>query len=176
MPQECANGSRMQRKHLLPTRIILGILIILNMAVIFGFSAQTGTQSSQVSHQITSGITDVIAPDVKDRTEAEQIAFMGPIHRTLRKIAHMVEFGSLGCLVFLFLLTWEKPPLLYYAVSVAFTFLYACSDELHQLLSEARGAQFSDVMLDTFGALITCTAVLLIVWIRGKKKKGATKA
>ncbi|MBQ2734228.1 MAG: VanZ family protein [Clostridia bacterium] len=164
----------MKKKHLLPIRIVLGILIILNMAVIFAFSAQSGTQSSQVSHNITSGITDVIAPEVKDRTEAEQIAFMGPIHRTLRKIAHMAEFGSLGCLIFLFLLTWEKHPLIYYASSLAFTFLYACSDELHQLLSESRGAQISDVVLDICGALIACTVVLLIVWIRRTRRKGAT--
>ena len=169
------NNKLMKQKYILPTRIILGLLIILNMALIFAFSAQNATQSSQISHQITSGLTDVIAPDVKDRTEAEQIAFMGPIHRALRKIAHMVEFGSLGCLIFLFLLTWKKSPLLYYVSSLAATFAYACTDELHQLLSESRGAQFSDVLLDTCGAWITCSVVLLLVWIRRtKQQKGAT--
>ena len=34
------------------------------------------------------------------------------------------------------------------------SFLYACSDEFHQFFIAGRSAQFTDVMIDTCGALI----------------------
>ena len=38
------------------------------------------------------------------------------------------------------------------AMSILFSFLYACTDELHQIFVPGRSAQFRDVLIDTLGA------------------------
>jgi hypothetical protein len=37
-------------------------------------------------------------------------------------------------------------------MSILFSFLYACTDELHQIFVPGRSAQFRDVLIDTLGA------------------------
>ena len=39
-------------------------------------------------------------------------------------------------------------------IAVGICFLYACTDELHQLFSSGRSGQFDDVLLDSIGALL----------------------
>ena len=39
-------------------------------------------------------------------------------------------------------------------LSIFLAFLYACSDEVHQLFVAGRSGQASDVLLDTFGAMV----------------------
>lgn len=100
--------------------------------------------------------------DPKDALSEEQLALVQKMHTPIRKLAHMLEFGSLATLAFLFLLTWRGKMLWQYATSLGFALVYAVSDELHQLFREGRGARFSDVVIDFWGALIACTLALMI--------------
>ena len=47
-----------------------------------------------------------------------------------------------------------------YIWSVVITFVYACSDEIHQLFVADRAGRGTDVLIDMCGAL----AALLIIW------------
>ena len=51
--------------------------------------------------------------------------------------------------------------------SLLISFIYACSDEIHQLFIPGRSGQFTDVLIDTSGALI----MLLIIYLWQKRKK-----
>ena len=95
----------------------------------------------------------------------EQIALVNKMHTPVRKLAHMLEFGCLATLVFLFLVTWSGKLWWRYFVSLVFTLLYAASDELHQLFRDGRGSQLKDVMIDFTGAFIACTTALVVVVI-----------
>ena len=95
----------------------------------------------------------------------EQIALVNKMHTPVRKLAHMLEFGCLATLVFLFLVTWSGKLWWRYFVSLGFTLLYAASDELHQLFRDGRGSQLKDVMIDFTGAFIACTTALVVVVI-----------
>ena len=53
------------------------------------------------------------------------------------------------------------------SLSLLFCFLYACSDEFHQLFIPGRSGQFIDILIDTSGALI----MLLIIYLWQKRKK-----
>ena len=53
-------------------------------------------------------------------------------------------------------------------MSILGSFIYACSDEVHQLLVPGRSGQICDVLLDTIGA---CIGVLLFTFIIRKWKK-----
>ena len=140
----------------------LCLLIVLNMAVIYYFSAQNGKESSETSGRVTQAVATVVVEDFAIKSEQEQQAIVEEMHPPVRKIAHMAEFGTLGLLVFLLLLTWRGNSYIKYGISLLYTFLYACTDELHQILSESRGPQFSDVLIDTAGALLLCTLALAI--------------
>ena len=49
-------------------------------------------------------------------------------------------------------------------------FLYACTDEFHQLFIAGRSAEIKDVLIDSFGSL---TSILLcnFIYLKSKIKK-----
>ncbi len=155
-------------------RIFLGLLIVLNMALIFLFSAQSGEVSEMTSGKVTEAVTEVVVKDFDKKPEAERQEIVATAHPYVRKAAHMAEFGSLGALILLFCLTWKGSLLLHYGISLGATLLYAVSDELHQSFSVARGPGVRDVLIDLCGALITCSLILLIAFLI-KRKKGAVR-
>ena len=164
-----------RNKRIKVIRIFLGILILVNMLLIFAFSAQSGEKSDQTSGKVTQTVAEITVKDFHKKPLDQQTKIMKELHPPIRKIAHMLEFGSLGALIFLFLLTWKGKLMLQYASSLSATFLYACTDEWHQRLSEGRGPQFRDVLIDLSGALITCTLLLgLILLLRNAKRKQKT--
>ena len=60
-------------------------------------------------------------------------------------------------------------------LSLIFSFLYACTDELHQIFVPGRSAQFRDVLIDTlgasFGTLITYLTIKLFTKIKARAHK-----
>lgn len=149
----------------------MGVLILLNMAAIFLFSAEDAATSNETSGKVTQSIAQTIIKDFESKPQAEQNEIVAQMHPPLRKMAHMAEFGTLGALVFLFLLTWKKHALYKYAASLLFVALYAAGDEWHQMLSAGRGPSATDVLIDLFGALITCTLILPFAILMQKRKE-----
>ena len=81
----------------------------------------------------------------------------------IRKIGHMGVFGILALLVWRALgmtTPWRRPRT--WIVALGVTALYAITDELHQGLVAGRHPSPVDVGIDTAGALIAITVVLLI--------------
>ncbi len=112
--------------------------------------------------------------DPKDELTKEQLALVRKWHTPIRKLAHMLEFGSLATLAFLLLLTWSGKILWRYAASLGFAFVYAATDELHQLFQDGRGARFEDVAIDFAGAFVACTLLLIIVFLVRRKRRLVT--
>lgn len=112
--------------------------------------------------------------DPKDELTKEQLALVRKWHTPIRKLAHMLEFGSLATLAFLLLLTWSGKILWRYAASLGFAFVYAATDELHQLFQDGRGARFEDVAIDFAGAFVACTLLLIIVLVVRRKRRLVT--
>ena len=61
------------------------------------------------------------------------------------------------------------------AMSILFSFLYACTDELHQIFVPGRSAQFRDILIDTlgasFGATITYLTIKFFAKIKARTRK-----
>ncbi len=164
-----------KKKKLICLRFLLGILILLNMTVIFLFSEQSGEESGKTSAGVTHAVAQVTVKDFESKPVSEQQSIVEKLHPYIRKLAHMAEFGSLASLTFLLLLTWQGAVLPRFAISQATTFLYACSDELHQMLSDQRGPQFTDVLIDMLGAIL-CTSILLgAVLLARRYSKGRSR-
>lgn len=91
------------------------------------------------------------------------------IHHVFRKCCHLTEYAIL---FWLFWRAIRKPvkndprPWLWpeAGLALASVFLYAASDELHQVFVPSRTGQVSDVLVDTSGG----AAGLLVLWLRRK--------
>ncbi len=91
------------------------------------------------------------------------------IHHAFRKGGHLTEFAILALLLWRAIRqpgrkmsqpwNWAEAGL-----ALAIVFLYAGTDELHQVFVATRTAQVSDVMIDTLGGGIG----LLLLWLGGK--------
>jgi VanZ family protein len=91
------------------------------------------------------------------------------IHHAFRKAGHLTEFAILAAF---FWRAIRQPGKNHFSawnwaeagLALAIVFLYAGSDELHQVFVATRTAQVSDVMIDTAGGAIG----LLLLWLGGK--------
>jgi VanZ family protein len=80
----------------------------------------------------------------------------------IRKIAHMFEYAVLALLIFRILRQTEKKHI-YWDIAWVFIFtvLYAISDEYHQTFIPGRVGIYTDVLIDSVGALVSCWFILL---------------
>ena len=60
-------------------------------------------------------------------------------------------------------------------MSITLSFLYACTDELHQIFVPGRSAQFRDILIDTLGASFGATITYLIIKFFAKVKARTRK-
>lgn len=110
------------------------------MFLIFGFSGQNGSQSSGLSSIITSWINTYLHIPITE--------FI------IRKMAHMSEYALLALSLIYAFSKYQLPINRVYIFSLLWTFLYACTDEFHQLFIGGRAGQFTDVLIDTSGAIL----------------------
>lgn len=132
-------------------KYIWWVFTIFWMAVIFIFSSQNGIESHNTSLFLTEFIEkffkDILTLNIN--TEMEYY-----IELILRKLAHLSEYFILAFLAYnAFLQTGiKKTRLVIY--SLLFCFLYAITDEIHQVFVQGRGPSHVDVIIDTFGAFL----------------------
>jgi len=80
----------------------------------------------------------------------------------LRKIAHISEYGILAFLIWRAIFHSIKINLLKtYAWSGAFSFIYAVSDEIHQIFVPTRHGSILDILIDGIGiGLMLCFLIV----------------
>ena len=136
-------------------RIILLILIILMMCVIFMFSSSNGEESTKHSMGLigkTIGfVAEIINPNI---SEEEKIILYEKYHLPVRKLAHISEYFILSLLVCMFFGTYNTSYTRVIIYSFIFCFLYACSDEVHQLFVPGRSGNIKDVFIDSIGIFL----------------------
>lgn len=159
-------------------RTIAGVLAIVWMCVIFAFSAQEKDESSAVSEALSYRMvnsTGILFHLHLDEEELRRIA--AAIESTVRKTAHMTEFGILSILIYVWLGKWQLVPASKMALASVSAILYAASDEFHQLWVPGRAGSIGDVMIDGAGAVLgVCIFVgvkkcISFLWNRHKLRK-----
>ena len=132
-------------------KVIKGLIVVLCMLSIFLFSTDNSRESTSKSNRVILGITNLFHKDLSNK-EKEKIIdmFFVPI----RKMAHFGIYLVLGISLISFLREFSIPILKLLLLSIFLAFLYACSDEIHQLFVPGRSGQFSDVLLDTLAASV----------------------
>lgn len=152
----------MKKKH------VLALLIVLNLAFIWGNSALSGETSGQISGGLLQFLRDIFGTFAWGEY-------------LLRKLGHFSEFACLGALLYLFWQCCEQKGLHAFAMPLLCGLLAACCDETIQVFTPDRGPSVIDVWIDTFGV---CTGIVFIfvctvahfAWKRHKaQKKEPTK-
>ena len=159
-------------------RFVSIVLVVLWMGVIFSFSAQNGTESKKTSGGLVEFVAKIINPDFENLSEKEQEDAKNAVSEFVRSAAHFFCYAVLGFLSLNALLTYKIK--LKYKVIFAFAFscVYSASDEIHQCFVPDRAFQFSDIVVDTFGAatgILMLCVILVIVKKCRKEKKNDTK-
>lgn len=156
-------------------RLILPTLLILQMCFIFTMSS-FGHNSSDAQSNL---FVDFIAqnfPHVRHGLENNLISLSTLIF-LVRKTAHFTEYAILGALFYLNFIQFPRLNRHFKKIllPILFSFLYACTDEIHQIFVPGRSAQFRDILIDTlgasFGAIITYLTIKLFTKIKARSDK-----
>ena len=109
-------------------------LMLCWMVVIFMFSAEPDTESSELSGSVSYRIVSVVNTITASHWDENELLDKAElIDYPVRKCAHMSEYAILTLLGFLtFRLAWQRD-----FDSDRRDFLYACTDEFHQLFVPA---------------------------------------
>lgn len=142
-------------------RIIFLILIIINSLIIFGFSSQNGEESSNLSKMIITKIANIL--NVK---EENKTIFLDLGEKFIRKLAHFSIYTLLGIWSISFLYTFNIKLKYQVIITSVWGFLYALTDEFHQMFSNGRHASIDDVIIDTLGVIFGLLLVLLILKVK----------
>lgn len=156
-------------------RILTICLLIGWMGVIFLFSEQPGDESGDLSGHLSYEVSSVLHHVFhRDCTEEDIMLLAEKIDYPLRKAAHMTEYGILAVIGFFATISWPLRGKKQYWFPLTAAFLYAITDEIHQLYVPGRVGCATDVLIDTSGAAIA----LFIVWLLRKaffrKKRNKT--
>ncbi len=112
--------------------------------MIFWFSSQNADESSKVSGQFTVQIINWICGIFSSIDRRQLLVFLS---KFVRKAAHMTEYTIFyGTLILAYWVKGLRRERLVGATMLT-VFLYACSDEFHQLFVEGRAGLFSDVCI-----------------------------
>ena len=144
-------------------KLLISLLLIFQMLFIFAMSsfgsdssnAQSG-QIIQVLHQVFPSLSHASGPD------ASVLTFI------VRKTAHFTEYAILGILFYFFYrqILPQKNGLRLFVLAILSSFLYACTDEIHQLFVPGRSGQFTDVLVDTLGSFFGCASLVFSNYLR----------
>ena len=147
-------------------RIIAILTTLIWMIVIFRFSMDTGTSS----HELSDLCVQIFNKAVYSFTGKDLRISITPEHYAMvelffRKLAHMGIYFILSINVMVVLFTFNMKMISRIFISVFFCFIYACTDEFHQMFVDGRGASFFGCLIDTTGAILGIVAALILYCI-----------
>lgn len=139
-------------------------------AAIFWFSAKPAAESTEMSDTVSRLIL-ILGTKLGffHGNPAQYADLIELMSFPIRKTAHMTEYLVFYCTVrfglhFTYRISNMKRRLL---TALAIVFLYACTDEFHQLFVPGRAGRFTDVLIDCFGV----TVVTLVCLMRQQSRK-----
>ncbi len=142
---------------------VLAVLIILQLAFIWGQSFMNSADSSAESSRILKIVTPFFEIFLGKGNVTENI---------VRKIAHFAEFSVLGILFESLVFVREKRSFIYHANAFLCGIAAAVADEAIQLFSDGRSGEIRDVLIDSAGALSGVLLCFIVCRAARALKKG----
>lgn len=145
-------------------RVVTALLLVAWMLVIFWFSNQPATASSEMSGSVAYRLVETCNRIFQMGFSEDRLEIYAQnIDYPVRKAAHMTEYAILAWLILAVLrgyYPYQRRTCMAAIISVA---AYAATDEIHQIFIEGRAGRFSDVCIDTLGALLGLALLHLLV-------------
>ncbi|MBE6623269.1 MAG: VanZ family protein [Ruminococcaceae bacterium] len=151
--------------------VVLSLLSVFWIFFIFSNSAETASESNDKSYDVVEIIIEkVLREDLESKSKAE----ISIINNFIRKLAHFSEFAVLSLFAFLSFWAWNLKSFLRYFLPVTAAFFVACTDEIIQYFVPGRACRFTDVLIDTGGAvfLIIVVVSLKLIFLKIKSIRG----
>ena len=157
-----SSGKRKQNTADSNDRFLYLIPVVIWMIFIFYMSGKTGQESSGQSGKISLFLTDLLEKVRRDPIQEMQ-NLQDILELVIRKTAHMTEYAILFLLSYLATVKISMSQSRFYnrSIAVLISLLYACSDEMHQLLVPGRSGKMIDVGIDMAGVLIVLICMIL---------------
>lgn len=156
-------------------RLILTILLVFTSCLIFAFSNQTGISSSKVSDSVAIKLVDTYS-DIRNKefSKTDKTKILKEVKVLVRKTAHFTEYLILAVIFYLLISTFDvSHPIL---MTIFFVFVFASTDEIHQLFVAGRSGRILDILIDTIGGAVGSIAVhLLNYFLRPKNRRDFEK-
>ena len=152
------------------------ILAVVWMCVIFGFSANNAEESTVQSNAVTEMIIRIFNPDFDNLTDAEKEEMIEMYDGRVRKLAHFCAYALLGFLLSISSCNVPFSIKVPYLWPFVVCFVFAMTDEYHQTFVDGRAGRFSDVIIDSSGAICGIAFLFIIMSVIKKKinaKRGA---
>lgn len=146
-------------------KVIKIILVLLWMVMIFLLSNEEAVKSSKKSDGLIIKSVELFTG--KSLSDQEKEKVLKYLVFPVRKCAHLSLYLILGILVISLLREYMLINTKLVLLSLLICFLYACSDEIHQLFVPGRSGEVRDVLIDTLGA---CLGVSFYYLVFRKKK------
>lgn len=155
-------------------RILLTALTAAMMILIFCFSMENAENSDQTSGRFARQVIHTLHPDYETYPQEKRKEIYDSTQHVVRKAAHFTEYMILGILLRLCLESWFGSRKLLPAAAWGAGTIYSGTDELHQLMTDGRSGQWTDVLLDSSGVLTGVVIASLVLWIliRRRTRKG----
>ena len=149
-----------------PLSFIPAILI---MYIIFSFSAQNGSASSNTSYKVSHKIVSIAdrALDL-ELTEAQTSRCVRKINLYVRKLAHFTEYFLLAVALTFPLYVYRVRGIWLVLIGLIFCVGFAAFDEFHQFFVKGRSASVRDVIIDSCGSFVGILFVRIFGYI-GRK-------
>ncbi|MBQ9794338.1 MAG: VanZ family protein, partial [Clostridia bacterium] len=127
----------------------------------------------------SGAVVEVVRPSVEQILPAVKVEpTEDNVVRFVRKAAHFLEFALLGFLCCVTAKYFTKKKSVFLTVPFGYCVLTALADEGIQLFSQGRAGRFTDVLIDSGGALtgllFAFGCIALAGWIKNRKKEKET--
>ncbi|MBR5370352.1 MAG: VanZ family protein [Bacilli bacterium] len=132
-------------------KIIKLFFVLIIMVTIFIFSGENDIESTGRSDGLIIRTCEFVLG--RQLTNKEKDYYLENYVVYVRKTAHFTLYFLLGLAFISFLKEFDlnnKKLLIY---TILFVFIYACSDEIHQLFIRGRSGEILDVLIDTLGGI-----------------------
>lgn len=155
-------------------KAILLLLIVIIAGIIFCFSGQDGKDSEAVSDKVTINVINRYE-SISDKkiSETKKNEIVKNTRFGVRKMAHFAIYFLLGLVTFMYVGCYKVRHQI--ILTIMCIFLFACTDEIHQLFSLGRNASFLDVIIDTSGSYCGVLAIVLTNKIFKRQRRKLVK-
>lgn len=134
------------------------------MISIFAFSSKPAETSNESSLTIANKIFTAYETLTNTSYEGtDRLNILEKINHIVRKGAHFSEYAFLACTIAFHFMVLRKSKKWLFIDTIILSFLYAVSDEYHQTFVVGRAGRFTDVLIDTTGAVTGVLLFLIIV-------------